>query len=512
MNSIPIIGTLYQWCSDWGTKRELTQAGYALQKLMKSGRGTASTPLTQRTLQLIERCKDSSSLKGEVAKLERAYMAHLSKTPRLLPSAYLAKENRALAEAFAKMGISQHFLLNHPEFLSAAKERFWQHYLPFVKCPIQMRGKELFLPIEQKENSGRYSWKSWSEIRKMNLDDFRVGYKGFAIGHPDRFKSLVPLKKVEAKNKYALQFVTTCPVGQGLPSSIDITSSGHSFTQMILPQEGTSQAEVYSVGFFPRGIEDLGFRPFKTVPGVYRNHDSNVSRIQAKQVIPLVKQYVFEKDAFKRPCLFSLAKHGKKLGTVTVEEIRQAMIKGDRKELQRMQQALTKVQGLIASGKCKVCIPPMDRREKMLTMMQGFEAAQGNHPYHLLERNCTAISFEQEWFATAFLDAQRDSAKPIVVYESQIDIRDHKWGMLSQIREVFERALLHLFAAFPVLGPLLGTGSVHSEVVPERWWISSLISETGFALHQLLTAAFNPRPSFPAGEVLARNCPVLEGT
>jgi hypothetical protein len=269
---------------------------------------------------------------------------------------------------------------------------------------------------------------------------------------------------------------------------------------------------VYSVGFFPRRYADLGFRPFKTTPGIYRNHDSNVSRIQAKQAIPLVKQYVLEKDVLKRPCLFSLAKHGKKLGTVTVEEIRQAMIKGDRAELQRMQQSLTKVQELIAKGKCKVYIPPMDRKEKMMGFMQGFEAAQGNHPYHLLQRNCTAVSLEQEWFAMAFLDAKRDSAKPIVVYDSQIDIRDHKWGILAQIREVFERGLLHFFAAFPIVGPLLGTGSVHPEAAKftkERWWIPTLISETGFALHQLLTASFNPRPSFPAGEVLARNYPVV---
>lgn len=523
MTSIPIIGTLYQWWCDRSTRQELDATGKRLQELIHSLEKTDVKPMTHRALELIKQSKENSALKSDVAKLERIYIAFLSKTCQPLPPAYLAKENQGFVETFAKMGISYSFLLCHPEFLSAAKKGFWQHYFPFVNLPVKMVENELFIPMEQAENTRRYAWRPWSEIKTLNLENFRVTYEGLAIGHPDKSKHLVPLKTVDAGDKYALQFVTTCPVRRGLPSSIDVKMSGHSFTQMILPKQGSSKAEVYSVGYFPRAFDDLGWRVFKTVPGVYRNHDSNVSRIQAKQVTPFVKQYLFEQDRASSPCLFSLvqnmsavcsairAKNGH-LEPITMEQINKAITEQNEPELDRIFILLTQIRTLIAKGQLSVNIPPMNRREKMLTMMRRFEAAQGTHPYQLLGSNCTAVSFQQESFAVAFLDAKLDYEKPVKVYDSQMDIRDHKWGILDRIREVFERIALHFFAAFPLTGPLLGTGSTHPDAAHfnSKKWIPSILSETAFATHQFLTATVTTRPLFPAGEVLARHAPVLE--
>lgn len=523
VSEIPIIGTLYQWWCDRATRQELTASSLSFEQLIKRSEGIAPIPLTQKTVELLEECKDRPEFKSEVAKLERTYLSYQKKLGKQTPAVYLAKENRDLVEVFVKIGVSREFLSCHPDFLSIAKEKFWHHYFPFVKLPVEMRGNELCLLMEASENTGIYQWLPWSKIKEMNLDNFRVTYKGMAIGHPDRSAHFVPLKTVDAEGKYALQFVTTCPVGRGLPSTLDFAMSGHSFTQLILPKKGTQDAEVYSVGFFPRKLADFGFQVFKTIPGIYRNHDSNVSRILAKRSFPLVKQYVFEEDTSISPCLFSLVQNRDavcaalkakkmKFEPITMEQIDKAILERNEPELDRILISLTEIRQMIRKGELGVQMKRMDREEKAMTMLRRFENAQGKHPYHMLGSNCTAVSFQQEAFAVAFLDAQLDSDKAVKVYDSQVDMRDHKFGTLDRIREVFERILLHFFAALPLTGPLLGTGSTHPDAAKfnSKWLIPSVLSETAFATHQFLVATFTPRPLFPAGEILAKDAPVIE--
>lgn len=519
VSNIPIVGTLYQWWCDYSLKKEIAGLTFAFvePKVFKG------TPLTQRTIELIEHCKDNPALKNELGKLERAYFTHLNKTGTALPPAYLAKENRNLVGTFTKIGISADFLRAHPEFLAFAGKNFWQHYFPLTKVPVLMVGKELFIQFETGENTRKFEWRSWRGVKELNLDNFRVTYQGFAVGHPDKSKHFVPLKTVDSAGKYALQFVTTCPTGRGLPSSLDIKTSGHSFTQIILPKENAPDAEVYSVGYFPRKYADLGLQVFKTVPGVYRNHDSNVSRIQAGQVIPMVKQYVFEDDAASSPCLLSLVQNMDAICAalkaknipcekITLCQIDKAVRERNEPELDRILICLTEIREMMAKGSLSVPMPHLSRKEKALTMLRRFEAAQGKHPYHLLGGNCTAISFQQEAFAVAFLDAKLDSGKAVKVYDSQIDIRDHKYGFLDRVQEVFERILLHFFAAMPLVGPLLGTGSTHPDAkhLNKKRLFPSVLSETAFATHQFLTVTFTSRPLFPAGEILAQNTPVIE--
>lgn len=523
ISEIPVIRTFYQWWCNYETRQKLIASRFDFERLIETSDGVAPHPLTKKTVELLDQCKDRPEFKSEVAKLERTYFKYLSKSGVPLPRAYLAKENCDLVNVFAKVGISREFLCGHPEFLSIAKEKFWQQYFPFVKLPIQMRGNELFLPFEISENTRIYHWQPWSKVKEMNLDDFRVTYEGFAIGHPDRSAHLVPLKTVDAGYKCALQFVTTCPIGRGLPSSIDIRTSGHSFTQIILPKRGAPDAEVYSVGYYPRKLADFGFQFFKTVPGIYRNHDSNVSRILAKQLTPLVKQYVFQEDTSISPCLFSLVQNmdavctalrakNLKFNPLTIEQIDKAMFDRNEPELDRILIALTEIRQMILSGDLGVPIKRMEREEKAMAMIQRFERFQGKHPYHMLGSNCTAISFQQESFAVAFLDAKLDSGEAVKVYDSQVDIRDHKFGTLDRIREVFERIVLHFFAALPLTGPLLGTGSTHPDAAKfnSNRLVPSVLSETAFATHQFLIATFTARPLFPAGEILAQDTPVIE--
>lgn len=523
ISDIPIVGTLYQWWCDYSKKQELAAATFAFEELINKPKDSKAAPLTQKTLELLEHCKDNPVFKNEMGKLERTYFTYLNKTASPLPLAYLAKENRDLTAVFSKMGISAEFLNTHPEFLSIARKNFWQHYFPLVKLPVFMVGKELFIMFETGENTRKFEWKPWSTVKEFNLDNFRVTYQGFAVGHPDKSKRLVPLKTVDSGNKYALQFITTCPTGRGLPSSIDFQRSGHSFTQIILPRETAPDAEVYSVGYFPRKYSDFGFQIFKTVPGVYRNHDSNVSRIQAKQLIPIVKQYVFEKDSENNPCLFSLVQNmdavcaalkAKNISfePITMCQINKAISERNEPELDRILICLTEIREQIVKGSLRVPIQAMDRRKKAQTMIERFEAAQGKHAFRLLGSNCTAVSFQQESFAVAFLDAKLDGDKAVKVYDSQIDIRDHKYGILDRILEVAERILLHFFAALPLTGPILGTGSTHPDAnhLKSKRAVPSVLSETAFATHQFLIATFTPRPLFPAGEILAQNTPVIE--
>lgn len=387
-----------------------------------------------------------------------------------------------------------------------------------------MCNNELFLRVETTENSRDYVWKSWSDIKQLNLDNFRLTYEGFAIGHPDHSRRFVPLKTVDSGGKYALQFITACPRGRKLPSSINFAHSGHSFTQLIIPKENApAEAEVYTVGFYPRKLADFGYRVFKTVPGVYRNHDSNVSRIQAKQVTPCVKQYIFEPDLPNSPCLFSLVQNMPaiceallakkwKLDPITLSQIDQAIRERNEPELDRILITLTEVRALIAKGVITIPIQPMDRKDKMLTMLRRMEAAQGTHPYHMPGSNCTAVSYQQESFAVAFLDAKLDKGASVRVYDSQIETRDRKFGLFDRIRDLFERIVLHFFAALPLTGLLLGTGSTHRDAAhfQANKLVPSILSETAFATHQLLTASTTPHPLFPAGEIISCNTPVLK--
>lgn len=523
ISDIPIVGTLYQWWCDYSKKQELTATTFAFEQLIKKPKESKASPLTQKTVSLLDHCKDNPVFKNELGKLERTYFTYLNKTAAALPPTYLAQENRDLVSTFSKMGIPTEFLHTHPEFLSIARKHFWQHYFPFVKVPVFMVGKELFIKFETGENTRRFEWKPWNAIKELNLENFRVTYQGFAVGHPDKSKHLVPLKTVDSGNKYALQFVTTCPTGRGLPSSIDLKMSGHSFTQIILPRETAPDAEVYSVGYFPRKYADFGFQIFKTVPGVYRNHDSNVSRIQAGQLSPIVKQYVFEDDSANNPCFFSLVQNmdaicialkakNIRCEPISMDQVSKAIRERNEPELDRILISLTEIREMMIKGTLRVPVESMSRKQKAMTMMRGFEEAQGKHPYHLLGSNCTAISFQQESFAVAFLDAKLDKDKAVKVYDSQIDIRDYKYGMLDRIQEVIERILLHFFAALPLTGPLLGTGSTHPEAVhlKSKRLVPSVLSETAFATHQFLIATFTPRPLFPAGEILAQNTPVIE--
>jgi hypothetical protein len=522
VSGIPIIGTLCQWWSNYTERQELSAVRTAFKRLMTHSPEAAVNRQVQRTVELLERCKNNSSLKRETAKLEITYFKFLNQMKIPLPAAYLAMENCELKEKFTNLGISADFLQSHPEFLSVAKKRFWKHYFPFVKIPIQMVGNELYLPFETQENSRVYAWKCWSDIQKLDLDNFRITYQGFAIGHADHFDHLAPLKLVNSDGKYALQFVTACPVGRRLPSSIDFKSSGHSFTQLILPKEGSSEAEVYSVGFYPRKISDFGMQFFKTVPGVYRNHDSNVSRIQAKQVIPIVKQYVLKEDASNSPCLLSLVNNmtaicdalkskGVEFAPITLEQIDKAMFERNEPELDRILISLTEVRKQIIEGKLSVPIKLMERKEKALAMMRRFEKSK-EYPYHMLSFNCTAASYQQEAFAVAFLDAKLDRDAAVQVYETQRDIQNHQFGILDRIRDVFERIFLHFFAALPLTGLLLGIGSTHPDAkrLSPNDLIPSVLSKTAFAIHQTLTAPFVTRSLFPAGEILAKNTPIVE--
>ena len=522
ISEMPIIGALYQWWINRTEKLEINNASTAFENLLKNPVASEIKPLKQKTVALLEHCKDNPGLKKEAAKLERSYFAFLIKKG-ILPSAYVIQENRDLVDKFAKLGISPDFLRRHPEFLSIAKEHFWQHYFPFVKLPVQMLEDELYIPFETAENTNNYTWKSWSRIKELNLENFRITYHGFAVGHPDHSKHLVPLKTVAAGNKYALQFVTSCPVGRALPSNIDFKTSGHSFTQIILPKEGSAESEVYSVGYYPRKISDLGFQFFKTVPGVYRNHDSNVSRIQAGQMIPIVKQYIFQDDLPSRPCLFSLVQNmdairaaletkGLTFDPITIEQIDKAMLERNEPELDRILIGLNEIRELIVKGKLSVPVKTMESKDKALTMMKRFEESQGKHSYNILGSNCTSVSYRQESFAVAFLDAKLDSDKAVQVYDSQVDIRDHKFSIIDRIRDLVEWIFLHFFAALPLTGPLLGTGSTHPDAVhlKSTQFIPPILSETAFATHQMLTAPFTPRPLFPAGEILAQNTPIIK--
>ncbi|MES2121733.1 MAG: hypothetical protein V4492_03015, partial [Chlamydiota bacterium] len=276
---IPIVGTIYQWYHNRADQREIDAASMAFQKFLQNPVASPLAAPAKKALELIERCKDNRALSREVAKLERVYFTFLRGTYRSVPEQYRVKENAEMVERFVQMGVTPEFLRYHPEFLTTARVQFWAHYFSCVKLPLWMRDGELYLPFEVAENTRHYHWKPWSQVEKLHLDDYRITYQGFAIGHPDRSRNLVPLKTVDASGKCAIQFVTSCPVGRGLPSTIDLKASGHSFTQLIIPMGHSHLAEVFSVGFYPRKIADFGIQFFKRVMGVYRNHDSNVSRI-----------------------------------------------------------------------------------------------------------------------------------------------------------------------------------------------------------------------------------------
>ncbi|MBS3903864.1 MAG: hypothetical protein KGZ39_00880 [Simkania sp.] len=528
ITKIPVVNTLYQWWDARIEKQELHSLTALLEKSIKKTSEVEVRALTEKTIQLLDHCKGNPVFKREMASLERSYFVFLKAKGKYLPKDYLAQENRDFVELFSKMGISSAFMRTHPEFLTIARQQFWQHYFPFVKLPVRMVGNELYLPLETKENTGRFHWKSWSEIQSLQMDHFRITYQGFAIGHADQSKHLVPLKTVEAQGKYALQFVTACPVGRALPSSISFMDSGHSFTQIILPKRDGDKAEVYSVGYYPRKLADFGMQLFKTVPGVYRNHDSNVSRIQAKQVIPIIKQYVLTDDYESSPCLYSLVQNmkpvckalkeqGYKFGPITMDHIDKAMIDRNEPELDRILIGLTEIRELIVKNKIIVDIPIMSRKEKTLTIIKRFEQAQGKHTYHMLGANCTAASYRQEAFAVAFLDAKLDPDRAIRIFDSQVDIRDHRVGIVDRIGDIVARIFLHFFAALPLTGPILGNGSTHPDAVTLssrygrlRTLVPSVLSETAFATHQMLTAPFTSRPLFPAGEILSHSIPIIE--
>lgn len=523
IESIPIIGTLYQWYNEHSARKELEAATQAFSQLSHSSQPALFQPLAARTIDLIDHAKGNRALKREVAKLERTFFTFLQKTGKELPETYVTDENKDLVDKFSRMGISSQFLRYHPDFLSTAREKFWIHYFSLVKIPLMMVNDELYFPVEEEENAGRFTWTSWSKLKELDPDQFRITYQGFAKGHPDHSRFLVPLKTVDSQGKYALQFVTACPIGRRLPSAIDFKDSGHSFTQIIIPQEDKNTAEVFSVGFYPRKVADFGIRFFKTVPGIYRNHDSNVSRIQAGQVIPVVKQYLFHDDRVDDPCLLSILKNmdrishyfeaqGKKCPIITKKQVEKAMLERNEPELDRLLIQLTDIRKSIAKGKIPICIQPMTRKEKAHIVKRRFEKAQGKHSYHMLGANCTAASFREEAFAVAFLDAVYDKDQAVKVYDSQVDIRDYPFGFFDKLRNILERIFLHFFAALPLTGPILGTGFTHPDTpdADSKSLVPSILSDTASATHALLVAPFVERPLFPAGEILAQQTPVIQ--
>lgn len=520
---LPLISTFLQWRSNRSDLREINASIAAFKKFLQKSDLTTPCSLPERTLERIERSKNNQALGKEVAQLERTYFTFLREIGRPVPVRYAARENCNLLEKFTKMGISSEFLRFNPEFLNIARTHFWAQYLHFVKLPIWMAGHELYFPFEVRENSRHFAWKSWSEIKKLNLEDYRITYQGFAIGHSDRSKHLVPLKTVEAQGKYAIQFVTSCPVGRGLPSTIDLKASGHSFIQLINPLRNSNVAEVFSWGFYPRKLADFGLQLFKTIPGIIRNHDSNVSRIEARQVFPIVKQYLFQDDAPNNPCLLAILQNmgtvcnalrakGYRFSPLSIEHVDRAMIERNEPELDRILIELTKIRELIVEGKIQVPLIPMGREQKALTMIRRAEESQGKHSYHMLGANCTAASYREESFVVAFLDAVLDKDKPVRVYDTQIDMRDHRFGIFDRICNVIERVCVHFFAALPLTGPLLGTGFTHPEAIraTAHRAVPSVFAETAFATHQMLIAPFTPRPLFPAGEILAQDAPVIQ--
>lgn len=533
ITAIPFIGPcLHKKYCDFFERREIDAVTAVFERcITRIDAATVASPppadetrLLQKAVDLLNHSQNNSALKKEAGKLERTYFTFLSKRGAALPANYVAKENRDLKETFSRLGISEEFLQTHPEFLAIAKKYFWQHYFPFIHTPVQMVNNELYLPFETVENARTYVMRPWTEIKRLNLDDFRVTYEGFAIGHPDRFSRLAPLKTVDSNDKYAVQFVTSCPTNRQ-PSPLSFESSGHNFIQIIVPKPGTAEAEVYSVGFYPRKIADIGIRFFKTVPGVDRNHDSNVSRIQAGQVIPIVKQYLFQDDADNNPCLYSLVQNmdaicaalraqGLDLTPITLETIDSAMRERNEPELDRILITLTEIRNQIVARQLVVPIPRMGRVDKTRLMMQRFEGAP-NLLYNTLSSNCTAASYRHEAFAVAFLDAKLDRDRAIQVYGTQRDIRDHKFGIIDRIRDIFERILLHFFAALPLTGLLLGIGSTHPDARhirssrPRIIPIPSVVSATASNAFQMLIAPFRPQSQFPAGAIIsADNIPI----
>ncbi|MES2121228.1 MAG: hypothetical protein V4492_00450, partial [Chlamydiota bacterium] len=248
----------------------------------------------------------------------------------------------------------------------------------------------------------------------------------------------------------------------------------------------------------------------------------NVSRIEAGQVFPIVKQYLFRDDAAASPCLLSIIRHmdvvcaalrekGYQFSPVTIGQVDQAMLDRNEPELDRILIALTKIRELIVQKKIQVNLPAMSREEKVWTMKRRFEEFQGKHSYHMLGANCTAASYREEAFVVAFLDAALDGDKAVRVYDSQVDVRDHKFGIFDLICNVIERICLHFFAAMPLTGPFLGNGLTHPDAtrLASQSVVPAVLGETAFATHQMLTAPFTQRPLFPAGEILAHDAPVI---
>ncbi len=523
VQAFPAFQPMMGW---WKTRQDRSQLDQAKKNLLVAiqeknklwfGKGKE---LAGRVELLLQTTEHNSALKKELAAVERVYYTYLAKMGIPFPP-YRQEENQQLVKIFVEQGFDRNFLYSHPEFMTQARAQFWQYSFPVMGLKAVMQNGEPHLPVESLHTPGLYQLTPWSEVGKYNFDEYRWTYRGLARGGCDTSSRLVPLKRVHAAGKHVVQFVVASP-GGALPRVLDFARTGHSFTQIIIP-DGMDEGEVFSVGFYPRNLSDLGWQLFKRVPGVYRNHDSNVSRIQAGQVIPVVKQYVLPGDRRNSPCLFSIveniqaveaafARQGKVFPRITKEDIDRAIFERNELKLDQITIILSDIRKQIEEGKLFISMNPMSAQAKANIVKQRFEEMQGKDAYCVLGANCTAVSYREEAFIAAFLDAKLDDAPSIRVFDSQVEMRDQKVSLIERIKDIASRILLHFFMALPVTGPLLGMGMRHpdSPDISDSSFVPPILSDTAKAAYAMLMAPFETRPVFPSGEILAGTRPIIE--
>lgn len=490
-------------------------------------------PLTERNFAFLDKIKQNPSLRKVTAILERYLLCLGKKVERagILPSAlnnvsleYTTEQNEKLFAVFTRAGLSSAFLMDHPYFLDVARANHWHLLVPFLPRLNFGQENDFKIPVQVSSGSSSFTPMSWPELKNrlifdshssggLRIKNYRLTERGLVVGFNSDFQKMEPLKKVDSQGKCAIQFLTTCSPKNKLPRLTSVYETGHSMTQVIIPEKGSSRdhnppSDLYSFGFYPRYIPDLFSGPLQTVQGAYQSIDDDVTRILGGQHKAIVKQYELFDDTPDDFCLVSLlkeenqemiqaelARQSSNLQWMNREALKGILEKRNRKDIEKALSQLTKMKELLINSDVVSTLNLASKEEKAFQFLEFIEDIQHKFPYDMLLNNCTYQAIRQEDLVCKLLNAKRDQAAPVQVYPpgKQVSIDDIDITLTDRVIEFSTRVGLTFLAATP-LGSLLGRGYALGvdESISTRWE----------AMKQATWVWFEKRSSFTSSAVI----------
>ncbi len=469
--------------SSWinGTSSQESEERQQLVELFESSvyQSSVLSEIYHESTELISRII-SQPEQGRDARIIDRYVAALGY------DTYQCEQNRTLFTAFEELGFSSTFLLQNPTFLTFAEDNHWEKMMKYLNWAHFNENGEPVFPMQTARGTKQFEMKSWHEfINLVQTDnegkviDLRIVEDGFLIGGPADYYELYPLKNIDTNGRCVVQFVTCCVSTIEIPGMVNYHQAGHNYTQIMIPNEDRDDSRLYSVGFYPRSDEEMGWRPFRTVPGVFKSSDPNGIQVITGGKKALINEYEFFDDSENDLSLYTLLHNHELIGEyypefegIELSDIYKAMLGRHVEEINCYKRSLNELKSKIIADGFVSSLNFPSKVQKAVALTSLFKQDCDAPDYQVVEANCTEVMIRQEIFIRDFMSAQVIEDGHVQVFEGQqVNINKLEISIFDKIVNIASRVFIYTLLLTP-LGDLLGRGLAHQDAhgIESNWF------------------------------------------